>query len=103
MIVKSQEANYMELSFRGVQLKLKEQRMKQMRVGLRVSVSHGSSWSGKEIPASDLSSMEESTTIMFHSLLDTVSLQLYGDKAKLCECKRFVFELIAEDSRAIEL
>lgn len=40
---------------------------------------------------------------MFHSLLDTVILQLYHEKTKLCECKRFLFELIGEGSRVLEL
>ncbi len=75
--------------------------MKQMRVGLRVSVSHGSNWTSKDRPVSDLPSMEDSTTIMFHSLLDTVTLQLYADKTKLCQCKHFVFELLGEGSRVL--
>jgi hypothetical protein len=57
MIVKSQEANFMELAFRGIVLKMEEKVVKQMRVGLRVSVSHGSSWTGKERTPAELPSL----------------------------------------------
>jgi hypothetical protein len=103
MIVRSQEANYLEVSFRSILLKLADQKARQLRPFLRVTVSHGSSWSGKERAGGELLANEESTTLVFHSLLDTVVLQLYNDKARLCEAKRFLFELIGDGSRILEL
>lgn len=40
---------------------------------------------------------------MFQSLLDTAILQLFHEKTKLCECKRFIFELIGDGSKLLDL
>jgi len=48
MIVQKKEPNYMEVVFKSILLKLSDQKSKQIRAFLRVIVSHGSNWNGKE-------------------------------------------------------
>lgn len=40
---------------------------------------------------------------MFRSLLDTITLQLCSERQRLCETKRFIFELLGEQSHIFEL
>jgi hypothetical protein len=103
VVVRANETNYMEVSFGKIALKVSDPKIRQMSLNLRVVVSHGSGWNGKQLLGNDLIKYDESTTLMYHSLLDSVILQLFSEKVKLCETRRFVFELLGDGSRIFDL
>jgi len=58
-------------------------------------VSHGSSWSGTPKQGDGVVQFNETATLIYHSLLDTVIFQIWNDKTKLSESRKFIFELIS--------
>jgi hypothetical protein len=47
--------------------------------------------------------LNQDMTLYFKSLLDNVSIQVYSGKEKVCECKKYVFELLCLDYRVCDL
>lgn len=47
--------------------------------------------------------LNQSMTLNYKSLLDTVTIQVFNGREKLCECKRFIFELLGTDFMICDL
>ena len=102
MVVWEQEANELQVNFKKLGL-LPQEAVGELELRLKVTPCHGCHWIGSPVQGRQAMDLNQDMTLYFRSLLDNVTIQVLNGGDKICECKKYVFELLCLDYRVYDL
>ena len=58
---------------------------------------------GQPVSGQETVELDQNMTLYYKSLLDNVTIEVYSGREKLCECTKYVFELLCLDHTVCDL